>query len=49
MASGRARRVAALGVVAVVGMAAIRLYVSAHYLTDVIGSVLVACTAAAVR
>ncbi len=38
--------VAALGVVAVAGMAAIRLYVSAHYLTDVVGSVLVACTAA---
>lgn len=38
--------VAVLGLVAVLGMGAIRLYVSAHYLTDVIGSVLVACTAA---
>ncbi|WP_374009268.1 phosphatase PAP2 family protein [Leifsonia sp. LS-T14] len=38
--------VAVLGVIAIAGMAAIRLYVSAHYLTDVVGSVLVACTAA---
>ncbi|MGH1550347.1 phosphatase PAP2 family protein [Leifsonia poae] len=38
--------VAVLGVIAVVGMAGIRLYVSAHYLTDVLGSVLVALTAA---
>jgi undecaprenyl-diphosphatase len=38
--------VAALGIIAVAGMAAVRLYVSAHYLTDVVGSVLVACTAA---
>lgn len=38
--------VAILGIVAVLGMGAIRLYVSAHYLTDVLGSVLVACTAA---
>jgi len=38
--------VAALGIAAVAGMGVIRLYVSAHYLTDVVGSVLVACTAA---
>lgn len=40
------RPVAALGIIAVVGMGATRLYVSAHYLTDVIGSVVVAATAA---
>lgn len=38
--------VAILGIVAIVGMGAVRLYVSAHYLTDVVGSVLVASTAA---
>lgn len=38
--------VAVLGVAAVAGMGAVRLYVSAHYLTDVLGSVLVAATAA---
>lgn len=38
--------VAVLGVAAVVSMGAVRLYVSAHYLTDVLGSVLVAVTAA---
>lgn len=44
---GRWERLAATaGAAAVVVMAASRLYVSAHYLTDVIGSVLVAVTAA---
>ncbi|NUU06954.1 phosphatase PAP2 family protein [Leifsonia sp. C5G2] len=38
--------VAIVGIAAVAGMAAVRLYVSAHYLTDVLGSVLVAVTAA---
>jgi undecaprenyl-diphosphatase len=46
---GRWERVAAIaGVAAVAVMAASRLYVSAHYLTDVVGSVLVAVTAAIV-
>lgn len=46
---GRWERVAAVaGALAVAVMAASRLYVSAHYLTDVIGSVLVAGTAAIV-
>ena len=40
------RPVAVAGVVAVVVMAAARLYVSGHYLTDVIGSVILALTAA---
>ncbi|MDN4615310.1 phosphatase PAP2 family protein [Leifsonia sp. F6_8S_P_1B] len=46
---GRWERAAAVaGTLAVAVMAASRLYVSAHYLTDVIGSVLVALTAAIV-
>ncbi|GAB3610788.1 phosphatase PAP2 family protein [Humibacter ginsengiterrae] len=38
--------VAAVGILAILGMSATRLYVSAHYLTDVMGSVLLALTAA---
>ncbi|MFP3466903.1 phosphatase PAP2 family protein [Leifsonia sp. SIMBA_070] len=38
--------VAVLGMAAIAGMGVVRLYVSAHYLTDILGSVLVACTAA---